>query len=354
MKINKIIKERRQELNLTQERVGEYLGVSTPAVNKWEKGVSYPEITMLPALARLLKTDLNTLLSFDQDLTDYEIGNFANELTSVVGDKGFEVAYKMAMEKIQKHSNCDRLIYTIASILEGSLLIYDVEDSKNYHEQIESLYERIINSEDMEVRNQIISKMISKYINRKEYVQAQELIDSLPERTIDKGQLQAKLLINEGKNYEALELLEKTLLAKVNEIQVLLLKLIEVNIEENRIEEAVYIASTFKNTASLYDLWEFHSYAGDLELALFKKDEDKSIKILKSMFISLKSKWNINKSLLYRNIKVKEDGEQIEGQLLPYLIKELEKDEKFEFLRANERFLELIRRYKENDTLKFN
>lgn len=40
MKINEIIKERRIDQGLTQEQVAESLGVSTPAVNKWEKGVS--------------------------------------------------------------------------------------------------------------------------------------------------------------------------------------------------------------------------------------------------------------------------------------------------------------------------
>ena len=63
MKINEVIRQRRKELGLTQERVAELLGVSAPAVNKWENGNSYPDITLLPPLARLLKTDLNTLLS---------------------------------------------------------------------------------------------------------------------------------------------------------------------------------------------------------------------------------------------------------------------------------------------------
>ena len=40
MKINQIIRERRKKLLLTQEQVAELLGVSTPAVSKWEKGVS--------------------------------------------------------------------------------------------------------------------------------------------------------------------------------------------------------------------------------------------------------------------------------------------------------------------------
>ena len=64
MRINEIIRERRLAENLTQEQVALRLGVTAPAVNKWEKGTSYPDITLLPALARLLKTDLNTVLSF--------------------------------------------------------------------------------------------------------------------------------------------------------------------------------------------------------------------------------------------------------------------------------------------------
>ena len=67
MKINEVIREKRKEQQLTQEQVAEYLGVSTPAVNKWEKGLSYPDITILPPLARLLKVDLNTLLCFDEE-----------------------------------------------------------------------------------------------------------------------------------------------------------------------------------------------------------------------------------------------------------------------------------------------
>lgn len=40
MKIHEIIRERRLAKNLTQEQVANYLGVTAPAVNKWEKGVS--------------------------------------------------------------------------------------------------------------------------------------------------------------------------------------------------------------------------------------------------------------------------------------------------------------------------
>ena len=64
MHIDQVIRERRLALGLTQEELANKIGVSAPAVSKWEKGVSYPDITLLPALARILGTDVNTLLTF--------------------------------------------------------------------------------------------------------------------------------------------------------------------------------------------------------------------------------------------------------------------------------------------------
>ena len=73
MVIHEVIQERRKTLGLTQEQVAEYLGVTTPAVNKWEKGNTCPDIALLPPLARLLKIDLNTLFGFYEDITKQEI-----------------------------------------------------------------------------------------------------------------------------------------------------------------------------------------------------------------------------------------------------------------------------------------
>ena len=112
MKINQINREKQKELTITQERIAEFLAVSTPAVNKWEKGSTYPDITLLPALARLLKMDLNTLLSFNEDLTDIEIENFVNELDKVVQEQDYQTAFQMAIDKIHEYPTCERLIYS--------------------------------------------------------------------------------------------------------------------------------------------------------------------------------------------------------------------------------------------------
>lgn len=94
MKMNEIIRERRLKKGLTQEQMANYLGVSAPAVNKWEKGTTYPDLVLLPVLARLLDTDLNTLLSFQEDLSEKEIALFLNYLSDLSEKEGIERIFK--------------------------------------------------------------------------------------------------------------------------------------------------------------------------------------------------------------------------------------------------------------------
>ena len=85
MQINEVIRKYRKENNLTQEEVANRLGVSTPAVNKWESGSSTPDISLLAPLARLLHITLDELLSFKEELTDREIVNIIRDI-----DRRFE------------------------------------------------------------------------------------------------------------------------------------------------------------------------------------------------------------------------------------------------------------------------
>lgn len=41
MRMNEVIQERRRALGMPQEQVADALGVTVPAVNKWERGVAY-------------------------------------------------------------------------------------------------------------------------------------------------------------------------------------------------------------------------------------------------------------------------------------------------------------------------
>ena len=48
MKLNETIRRLRRAKGLTQEQVAQALGVSGPAVNKWERGVSHSYLPTKP------------------------------------------------------------------------------------------------------------------------------------------------------------------------------------------------------------------------------------------------------------------------------------------------------------------
>lgn len=347
MKINEIIKEKRNAQGLTQEQVADYLGVSTPAVNKWEKGNSYPDITLLPALARLLRVDLNTLLSFKDDLSDQEIGNFVNELSEVISSKGFDIGFEKAMDKIHEYPTCDKLILTVATILQGSIYVYNVDNKEYYEKHIEKLYEKVVNSDDMELRNQAISMLINKYLNKKDYEKAQDCIDKLPNITYDKKQQQGNLYINSGEFDKAAELFEHKLMSSATEIIITLMSLMQIALKEKRNEDAKYFAEIIEKTTQLYNLWEYNSYSGYLNLYTEQKDAKNCITTLKKLLPSMKEKWDISKSPLYKHIKKKHSENEFGEQLLSTFINTLKnnKDDELSFLKDNEEFLDLINQY---------
>lgn len=51
MQIGSVIRKYRKECGLTQEEMAKRLGVTTPAVNKWENGNTNPDIELLAPIA---------------------------------------------------------------------------------------------------------------------------------------------------------------------------------------------------------------------------------------------------------------------------------------------------------------
>lgn len=63
MEIGSVIRKYRKETVLAQKEMVNRLGVTAPAVNKWENGNTKPDIDLLAPIARLFNNSLDTLLS---------------------------------------------------------------------------------------------------------------------------------------------------------------------------------------------------------------------------------------------------------------------------------------------------
>lgn len=335
MKINEVIKTKRLEKGWTQEQVAMKLGVSASAVHKWEKGSSYPDITLLPALTRLLDTDLNTLLQFKESISDEEIAQYLNELSSQAKKEDFSVLYDQAMELIKEYPNSDRLKINLAQVLSGILLMNECtcKDKTFYETHILALYEEVIHSEDVQVKTQAQYMLTHTYINQKQYEKAEALMKDLPEQSyIDQKQIKAKLHKAYGEYDEAARLEEERLMNKVNEIQAILLSLMDIALATDRIEDAECIAEKSKQFVSNFDLWEYMQYIALFEYYSKTKQFMKSAKTFVRMMKSLNHPWQINTSPLYRYIKTKPQNPEFLSLLRKELCKSAENDQEMEEL----------------------
>ncbi len=67
------IKRLRRENELTQETLAEFLGVTFQSVSNWERGESFPDITMLPDIAAFFKVSVDELLGINRAENEQEI-----------------------------------------------------------------------------------------------------------------------------------------------------------------------------------------------------------------------------------------------------------------------------------------
>lgn len=332
MKIGEIIKTRRKELGLTQEQIAGFLGVTAPAVHKWEKGISYPDISTLPALARLLKADMNTLFSFEEELTETEVNAFSNDVIGRMQKEGFAAGYEMAMEKIRQFPNCSLLLCSVAALLDGALLLFSVENTDKYEAAIENMYERSLESSDGRIRDQAIHMLVIKYMRREEFEQAERLLETLPDMPVDKKNLKALLCMNQGKRQEAIRVLEEQLWYFANQVQATLISLMRCFFEMEKEEEIRICVQKIKDMTESFGLWNYNSYVAEFQMAYQRKDREKIMLSLRKMLKAMQTPYDRSGFPLYAELEnTNQEGNHmklIASKMIEELNKEYALDEK--------------------------
>ena len=184
------LQKKRKDAGFSQEQLAFELNVSRQAVSKWESGASYPDITLLPPLARLLKIDLNTLLSFKEELTEAEIADLVRELTQVIQTGQVEAALLYAREQAEEYPSCLPLLYALASVLKSCSMLLS-EHSEEADALIRQWLEQCAQGEDGQVRDGAIGFLFLDALKQEQFEEARQLLNRLPQPPmIDKQQLQ--------------------------------------------------------------------------------------------------------------------------------------------------------------------
>lgn len=351
MKLNDVIRTRRQALGMTQEQLAQKLGVSAPAVNKWERALNYPDITLLPALARTLGVDLNTLLSFQEEISQEEISAFLNRMYEVSRGDGPAAAVALAREKLREFPNSDMLAYETAGMLEGILALapeQDGEDRAGWEREIAGLYERAAASSDSKIQEWACYTLASKCIGRGELDRAQALLDRLSDTHRDKRTLTAALRRKEGKTEEAWILLERDLFERAHAIQTTLLHLIELALAEGDREAARRFSNAAEAEGRVMGLSDYAVLSAPLQLAIVEQDGTRALELLDRLLHSLTVPWDLSECALYRHLPTKRETGEVQDVLLKPLLDQLDRDPDCAFLRELPGWEELRRRYLKN------
>lgn len=367
MQIGETIKEYRKNKKLTQEQMAHYLGVSTPAVNKWENGVSYPDITLLAPIARLLDINLETLLSFERNLTDEEINMKAEKLVEKMSSEGFEKAFEYAMSEIQEYTNCDKLILNFCKMLQGYKIMENIGGKTNqeaYDEKMHELYVRLTESREQEVASSACASLATECIHAKDYEQAQLYLDRIPKAGFDKRMMQAGLYKDQGKKEEAYQLYEKIIYSSYLNMSMAMTFLSTFYCEDGQKKIGKEFALMAQKIAETLQLGKHQSTAPLLAYAGAAKDPVMTMKAMKGLIGSIDSIAEIRKSPLFAHqpnvehknatdgtmIKHKEVMDAKKIQQYKKLYKDaLSQDDEMAYMRDNKEYQQLIKELDEND-----
>ncbi len=288
----------------------------------------------------MLQTDLNTLLSFQDDLTDEEIACFASHLDHTLKEEGYEIAFQCAMDQIHQFPTCEKLIYTTIFYLDGARFLHGVPDPDAYTEKLMPFYESMSHSQTPEIRDAALTMCISYHRNRKNFAKAEELINTLPPSRIDREE-QLAILYTQQENYEqALRLWEHRVLLSTTNIQTSLINLMDIAMQQGREQDAQFCAEVYEQVSSLLHMTKWTPYIAKLQLATQNKNPKACLEVLHKVLPTLTEPWEPQTSPLYHALDGG-DVSTIAQSLHRRILDDLEHSQEFAFFRDSPEYQQL-------------
>ena len=136
--IAEIIRNKRREKNVTQDELAQALGVTFQSVSRWENGVAYPDIELIPKIALFFGITTDELLGANEEARRTEYENFVKLIDSASDHREcFEIALK-AWERFPDK-------YAFANVICNKLIHCDVLPRNKALPIVRELCDKMIN-----------------------------------------------------------------------------------------------------------------------------------------------------------------------------------------------------------------
>ena len=140
MTIGTNIKRLRQNKGITQEALGEVLGISGQAISKWENASALPDISILPRLADYFGISIDELMGYKPDALTYKeqfvkfmLGNGILQTGEFQLKSGQTKNYYLDTEKFTTNAQIAKIGEYFADCIRENDLEFDVIMGMAYH-----------------------------------------------------------------------------------------------------------------------------------------------------------------------------------------------------------------------------
>lgn len=203
IRLGEKIRQLRQRNGRTQEALAGELGVTAQAVSRWEKGICYPDMELLPSIANYFGVSIDELFGYDNERVRKVDALFDNLTAMNRANNGIDLnmdeCIRLAREALIEFPGNEKLTYALASALfnaadvrrgerhiEGAdgFDLYDVNRHRTYPEWQEAikLYEKVLLTVNSgELRNKAVMELSQLYRNFGEREKAALLAETAPD-----------------------------------------------------------------------------------------------------------------------------------------------------------------------------
>lgn len=177
---SEVFKSLRKRKDLTQEQMADILSVSPQAISRWETASTYPDITILPAIANFFETTIDELLGTNEDKVTNRINSYMNRFQEAIGRGAINESIELMRAAISEFPNSYSLLAQLMYVLYVSC--EDETLCNRYNEEIISIGERILNyCHDDAIRMEAKKLLFRHYCGTNRKIKAIEIASTLPD-----------------------------------------------------------------------------------------------------------------------------------------------------------------------------
>lgn len=342
MQLGQVIRKYRKDKNMTQEEMAGRLGVTAPAVNKWENGASMPDITLLAPIARLLGITTDILLSFRDELTAEEINALAYEVDSMLKEKPYGEVLLWVKRKLEQYPNCGELILQMAVLLDAQRMVQELPDADQYDDYICSLYVRGLESDDEMIRSRAADALFSFYLRKQRYDKAKEYLKYFSMQNPVRKMKQAQIYGKTNRIPEAYKAYEELLFSHYQIASGALHGMYMLAATQGDMDRAHMVVEKQEELARCFEMGKYCEASSRLDIATMEQDADTVIATMKEMLSSIGQIGSFYRSPLYEHMEFKEMRKEFLAELKKNLLKCFQDEESYGFLKDDKRWKEIV------------